>query len=49
VTDNECGALLKHVHEFCWRKAAGSGKSVDPILGREPPLLKPRSDALGDF
>jgi hypothetical protein len=33
VTDDKYGALRGHV-------AAGSGKSVDPILHREPPLLK---------
>jgi hypothetical protein len=29
--------------------AAGSGKSADLILHREPPLLKHRSAATGDF
>jgi hypothetical protein len=27
------------VYEFCWRVATGSGKSADPILHHEPPLL----------
>jgi hypothetical protein len=37
------------MYEFCWRVAAGSGKSADLILHREPPLLKQLSDATGDF
>jgi hypothetical protein len=37
------------VYEFCYRVAASSGKSVDPILHRKTPLLKNRSDAMGDF
>jgi hypothetical protein len=28
------------VYEFCWRVAAASGKSADPILHRKTPLLK---------
>jgi uncharacterized protein with PQ loop repeat len=32
---DEYGALLRHVYEFCWRVAAGSGKSADLILHRE--------------
>jgi hypothetical protein len=49
VTDDECGALLRNAHQFLWRTAASSGKSGDTILHREPPLLKNRSDATGDF
>jgi hypothetical protein len=49
VTEDEYGALLQHVYEFCWRVAAGSGKSAVPILHRETPLLKNRSGAMGDF
>jgi hypothetical protein len=30
-------------------RAANSCQSADPILHREPPLLKNRSDATGDF
>jgi hypothetical protein len=37
------------VYKFCWHLAAASGKSADPILHREPPLLKHRSDAMGEF
>jgi hypothetical protein len=37
------------VYEFCWHVAAASGKSADPILHCEPPLLKHRSDAMGEF
>jgi hypothetical protein len=40
MTEDEYGALLRHVYEFPWRVAAGSGKSADPILHRESPLLK---------
>jgi hypothetical protein len=49
VTEDEYGALLQHDYIFCWREVAGSGKSADPILHREPPLLKHRSHAMGDF
>jgi hypothetical protein len=49
VTDDEYGALLRHECEFFWPVAAGSGKSADPILHREDPLLKHRSDATVDF
>jgi hypothetical protein len=42
VTDDEFGALLQHVYEFCWRVAVGSGKSADLILHHEPPLLMMR-------
>jgi hypothetical protein len=35
--------------DFFWNVAAGSGKSSDLILHHEPPLLKHRSDATGDF
>jgi hypothetical protein len=41
--EDEYGALLRQVYEFCWRVAAGSRKSADPILDREPPLLKNRA------
>jgi hypothetical protein len=34
---------------FCWRVTAGSFKSADPILQREPPLLKNRRNATGSF
>jgi hypothetical protein len=44
VTDDEYGALLRHVYELCWRVAAGSDKSADLILHRESPLLKHCSD-----
>jgi phage tail protein X len=37
------------VDKFCWRVAAASGKSADPILHCEPPLLKHCSDAMGQF
>jgi hypothetical protein len=39
------------VYKFCWRVlvAAASGKSADPILHHEPPLLKHRIDAMGEF
>jgi hypothetical protein len=47
VTDNEYVALLRHVYQFCWRVAAGSGKLADPILHHEPPLLKHCTDATG--
>jgi hypothetical protein len=49
MTDDKYGARLRHIYEFCWRVAAGSGKSADIILHREPPLLKHRSDATGHF
>jgi hypothetical protein len=49
VTDNESGALLRHVYKFFWHVAAGSGKSADNILHRETPILKNRIDATGDF
>jgi hypothetical protein len=49
LTEDEYGALLRHVYKFCWRDAAGSGKSAYPILHREPPLLKHRGNAMGDF
>jgi hypothetical protein len=42
-------AAAANVYEFCWHVAAGSGKSADPILHREPPLLKHRSNAMCDF
>jgi hypothetical protein len=47
--DDEYGALLRSIHEFCWRVTAGSSKSADLILHLEPPLLKQRCDAMGDF
>jgi hypothetical protein len=47
--DDEFGSLLRNAHQFLWRTAASSGKSGDAILHREPPLLKNRSDAMGDF
>jgi hypothetical protein len=37
------------IFEFCWRVAAASGKSADPILHHETPLLKHSSDAMGEF
>jgi hypothetical protein len=40
MREDEHGALLQHVYEFCCHLAAGSGKSVDTILHREPPLAK---------
>jgi hypothetical protein len=49
VTEDEYGALLRHVYEFCWRVAAISSKSADPILHLKPPLLKHRNYAMGDF
>jgi hypothetical protein len=49
MTEDEYSALLRHVYVFCWRVAAGSGKSADPILHHEPPVLKHRSDAMGDL
>jgi hypothetical protein len=49
VTDDEYGALLRHVYEFFWRVAAESGKSADHFLHRETPLLKNRSDGKSDF
>jgi hypothetical protein len=49
VTDDKCSALLRNAHQFLQRTAASSGKSGDTILQREPPLLKNRSDATGDF
>jgi hypothetical protein len=52
VTDDECRALqalLYHSCEFCWRVAAGSNKSADPISHHEPSLLKHGSDAMFDF
>jgi hypothetical protein len=42
VTDDKYSALLQHLYEFCLHVALGSGKSSDPILHREPPLLKHR-------
>jgi hypothetical protein len=38
VTEDKYCAPLQY--EFCWRVAAASVKSADPILHREPPLLK---------
>jgi hypothetical protein len=49
MTDGEYGALLQHVYKFFWCVVAGSGKSADLILDREPPLLKHCSYATGDF
>jgi hypothetical protein len=49
MMDDEYGALLQHVYEFYWGVAAGSDKSADLILHHEPPLLKHRSNAMGDF
>jgi hypothetical protein len=49
VTEGEHGALLQHVYEFGLRVAVGSGKSADPILHCEPPLLKHYGDATGNF
>jgi hypothetical protein len=49
MTEDKYGSLLRHIYEFCWRFAAGSGKSADPILHREAPRFKHRSDAMGDF
>jgi hypothetical protein len=37
------------VYEFCWRVAAASGKSADPILQCKPPLLKHHRDVMGEF
>jgi hypothetical protein len=37
------------IYEFFWHVAAASCKSADPILHREPPLLKHRCDAMGEF
>jgi hypothetical protein len=37
------------VYKFCWRVAAASDKSADPILHSEPPLLKHCSEAMGEF
>jgi hypothetical protein len=34
---------------IAWRVAAASGKSADPILHSKTPLLKNRSDAMGDL
>jgi hypothetical protein len=47
--EDEYGALLRHVYKFWWRVAAVSGKSADPILHCEPPLLKHFSEVMGDF
>jgi hypothetical protein len=47
--DNKYCELLRHVYEYCWRVAAGSGKSAYLILHHEPPLLKHRSNATGDL
>jgi hypothetical protein len=49
VTEDDYGALLRQVCEFCGREAACSGISDDPILHRELPYTKNRSDAMGDF
>jgi hypothetical protein len=49
VTDDKFGALLRNAHQFLRHTAASSGKSGDAILHHEPPLLKNRSDATGDF
>jgi hypothetical protein len=37
------------VYEFCSHVAAASGKSADPILHREPPLLKHHNDVMDEF
>jgi hypothetical protein len=47
--EDKYGTLLRHIPEFCWRVAADSCKSADPILHSEPPLLKNHSNAMGDF
>jgi hypothetical protein len=44
MTEDEYGALLRHVYEFSWHVAVGSCKSADPILQHEH-----FSDAMGDF
>jgi hypothetical protein len=49
MTEDEYGALLRHIYEFCWYLVAGSGKSADPFLNWETPLLKNRSNEMGDF
>jgi hypothetical protein len=49
MTEDEYRAPLRYGIRFCWRVAAASGKLADPILYREPPLLKHRSDAMGEF
>jgi hypothetical protein len=41
MEEDEYGTLLRHIYEFCWRLAEGSGKSADTILHR--------SNAMGDF
>jgi hypothetical protein len=49
VTEDEYSILLQQMYEFCWRVAAGSGKSSEPIIRHEPPLLKHCSDAMANF
>jgi hypothetical protein len=50
MTEDEYGALLRRVDEFRWHvDAASSCKSAAPILHCKPPLLKHRSDVMGDF
>jgi hypothetical protein len=49
MMEDKSGVLLRHVYKFCWHVAAGSGKSADAILHRDPPSSKHHSDAMGDF
>jgi hypothetical protein len=44
MTEDGYGALLRHVYEFFWRIAAGSGKSAYHFLHRETPLFKNRGN-----
>jgi hypothetical protein len=46
VTEDDYGALLRHVYEF--GGLAGSGKTSDPVSHREP-HKKNRNDATGDL
>jgi hypothetical protein len=47
--DDKFSALLRHVYEFLWHLAAGSGKVADHFLHHETPLLKNRSEAVSDL
>jgi hypothetical protein len=49
MMEDEYSDLLEHVCEFRWRVADGSGKSADPILHCEPPLLKHQSNVMDDL